>query len=131
MKKILLLLVLLLVPVLSFAQVERFQLSPAICVSDEGTGITTATTLLAVDGVADKQIVVYKIYVQNIGATTSLVTLGEEDGDAFYSNNLLENQPAVFTLNNKIIKLAEAKGIEITSSATGDIRWTVCYGLEQ
>ena len=128
MKKLLILI--LLIPSICLAAPERFNFEPITCVNDLATGITTATTTLVVDGTASKELVLYKVYLQNIGATTTLVTLAEESGAAFYSVHLVENQPASFTTSNKVLKFATDKGLNITTDAAGDIRWTVCIGLE-
>lgn len=132
MKKIFLFLILLscFACTTAYAQQERFNLKSLNC-ETATAGITTATTTLVLDGTASKSIVIYKVYLQNVGSEATTVEFQEEDGAKFYQVKLTENMPAVFGVVNKVKKFAVDKGLNIITDATGDIRWTVCYGLEK
>lgn len=95
--------------------------------SSNGTGITTATTTELVAATADQSILTYRVFLQNISSTAVLCQLKEEDGTILFEQNLAENQPVIFGFANKFIQLTENKALQLVTSATGDIRWTVGY----
>lgn len=133
MKKIIqfLLLTLALVFAISLSAEEvRYHLKPITIQSSEGTGVTTATTTTLVSGVENKKIIIFKVYLQNVSATETLVQLQEEDGDIFFEQNLAQGQPVVFNFGDKVVRLTSGKSLELITSNAGDIRWTVGYDAE-
>lgn len=98
--------------------------------SSNGTGITTATTtaLIAAPG-ATKRIIVLDLWLQNLGATDTICQLAEESGNILYEVKLEEKMPFSKTFYPKCLRLALNKALNLITSATGDIRWTVGYEL--
>lgn len=102
---------------------------PILIACSADTGITTATTTLVLDGTVGRIIEVKELYAQNIGSTTCLVQFKEESGAMLYEANLEENMPFCRKFDSDSIQLTEGQGVQIVTSATGDIRWTVGYRL--
>lgn len=131
MRNIFLILITLLFCQPVLAQMDRFNLTPATCVSDDDSPLNTDGTHVIVAGVADKSIVVYKIFLQNFSAVKTKVSVSQEDSGSFWVSQLDEGQPAIFSLGDKVYKLDEDKNLEFYLDVdASEIAYTVCYGLE-